>query len=64
MAKRPDGRKADLARRRCKRKEREMDNLYDLWSKHYREEVLRETSECHLLEQANANRRPHSRRIG
>jgi uncharacterized protein YkwD len=40
-----------------------MNNTYDLhsWSKHYREEAPREASGRHLVEQANRNRRPHSR---
>ena len=39
-----------------------MNCPYDLhsWSKHYREEALREASKRHLVEQANGNRRLRS----
>jgi hypothetical protein len=41
-----------------------MDPLYDLhsWSKHYREEALREAQERHLLQRERANGQPMSMR--
>jgi WD40-like Beta Propeller Repeat len=41
-----------------------MDPLYDLhsWSKHYREEALREAQEWHLLQQERASGQPMSMR--
>jgi dipeptidyl aminopeptidase/acylaminoacyl peptidase len=43
---------------------KDMDPLYDLhsWSKHYREEALREARKGHLLQQGRANEQPISNR--